>query len=115
MEHKQASPDPSWMVAYRSDEAATAKGRDALGSVTRLVVEKDGVYTEFWADDWDVHIQDGGRTVKLFARGQGVDAARVAAEFLGVPATTVRTAACSDPAINAAIERRFGRVTLPGV
>ena len=114
MEHKHVSPDPPWMAPYRADEAATVKTHDALGLVTRLVVEKDGVSTEFWADAWDVHIQDGSKTVKLLARGEGVASARVAAEFLRVPAETVRTAGCSDPAINAAIELRFGRGTLPG-
>lgn len=54
MEDKQASADPSWMAAYRADATSTATGRDALGSVARLVVEKDGVYTEFGADAWDV-------------------------------------------------------------
>lgn len=34
-------------------------------------VISDGTRKEFWADSWDVHIQDGGRTVKLFAKGDG--------------------------------------------
>lgn len=90
---------------------ATALAEDAFGSVTRLVVEKDGVYTEFWADSWIVDVQDGGRTVKLFAKGTGVVAARTAAEFLGVPAAAVDTVASSDAAINTALRARFPTTT----
>lgn len=79
----------------------------ASGGVTRLVVEKEGVCTEFWADSWIVDIQDGGRTVKLFGKGTGVVAARTAAEWLGVPVAAVDTVASSDPAINAAMRDRF--------
>ncbi|MBE5453034.1 hypothetical protein E3G45_005024 [Mycobacteroides abscessus] len=88
-------------------KAKSALAEDAFGSVTRVVVEKEGVYTEFWADSWIVDVQDGGRTVKLFAKGTGVVAARTAAEFLGVPAVAVDTVTSSDAAINAAVRARF--------
>ncbi|WP_100513941.1 hypothetical protein [Mycobacteroides abscessus] len=89
------------------DRRATALAEDAFRSVTRLVVEKEGVYTEFWADSWIVDIQDDGRTAKLFAKGTGVAAARTAAEWLGAPAVAVDTVASSDAAINAAMRDRF--------
>jgi hypothetical protein len=39
------------------------------GTVTRVVlVHADSKYTEKWAESWDLHIQDDGRTLKLFPR-----------------------------------------------
>ncbi|MGL5441685.1 MAG: hypothetical protein ACRDDJ_04375 [[Mycobacterium] stephanolepidis] len=103
---------PQDFVAYRRrDFERTALAEHAVGSVTRVVIEKDNVYCEFWADSWIVDIQDGGRTLKLFARGSGVEPATVAAEYLGVQAPTVRTVrtvASSDVAINDAFQQRFG-------
>lgn len=43
-------------------------------STTRIVVVTESGAQEFWADSWDVHVQDGGATVKLFARGPGANA-----------------------------------------
>lgn len=58
--------------------------------MTRLVVVKDDVYTEYWAEAWRLFVQDGGKTVKLFADGDAAEAisARNAAlgEMLGVSA-----------------------------
>ena len=30
--------------------------------------------SEFWADQWEAVLQDDGRTLKLFAKGRGVQA-----------------------------------------
>jgi hypothetical protein len=39
------------------------------GTVTRVVlVHGDSGYTEKWAESWDIHVQDAGRTLKLFPR-----------------------------------------------
>ncbi|WP_078345200.1 hypothetical protein [Mycobacteroides chelonae] len=92
----------------RRDHERTQIATAALGSVTRVVIEKDGVGTEFWADQWIVDVQDGGRTVKLFANGTGVQAAQLAAEFLGLPAPTVDIVGSSDSGINAALRQRYG-------
>lgn len=42
-------------------------------TVTRIdiVGSKSGRLGEFWADEWDVYVQDDGRTIKFFARGDG--------------------------------------------
>ena len=46
-------------------------------SATRIVVVTESVGAqEFWADRWEVDIQDGGRTVKLFGTGSGDRAQR---------------------------------------
>lgn len=44
-------------------------------SATRVVVVTPDGQHEFWADSWTESVQDGGQTLKLFARGSG-DAAR---------------------------------------
>lgn len=44
-------------------------------SATRVVVVTPDGQHEFWADSWTESAQDGGQTLKLFARGSG-DAAR---------------------------------------
>lgn len=93
----------SGITGARSRESRDA--RVALADVTRLVVEKDGVYTEFWADSWDVHVQDDGRTLKLFSRGDGVQAAKVAAEVFGRSVSEVKTVASSDRGIDEALLR----------
>lgn len=46
-------------------------------SLTRVVVVTDDGVKEFWADQWSVHVQDDGRTLKLFPKGDG-SAARIA-------------------------------------
>ena len=44
---------------------------DIPTTITRVVVvERSGV-REYWADSWDIHIQDDGHTLKLFAKGYG--------------------------------------------
>jgi hypothetical protein len=56
------------------------------------VVLVDDAYTEYWADSWSILVQDGGKTVKLFARGDGAEpvSARNAAlgKVLGVSSDT---------------------------
>lgn len=55
----------------------------AMDGVTRVVlVNAEGVIVEAWADSWDVRVQDGGRTVKLFAQGGGSAAAQERAAAL---------------------------------
>lgn len=56
---------------------------EATKSVTRLVVVKDGAYLEYWADHWSVDVQDDGRTLKLFARGDGSAAIETRATEFG--------------------------------
>lgn len=105
----RCSPDPETkVITLERSGIAGARSRDArvaLVDVTRLVVEKDGVYTEFWADSWDVHVQDDGRTLKLFSRGDGVQAAKVAAEVFGASVSEVKTVASSDRGIDEALLR----------
>lgn len=43
-----------------------------LSGITRVHVVAYGRSFEFWADNWHVFIQDGGRTLKLFQEGSGV-------------------------------------------
>ncbi len=64
------------------DTSRTNSASSACESVTRVVVAQDNVYTEYWADSWRVLVQDGGRTVKLFATGKGEDAASTRAAEL---------------------------------
>jgi len=75
-------------------EIALEAERDPLAErvcqdVTRVVVVKGVVYQEFWADSWQASVQDGARTLRLFARGDGSEA--IAArnvslgEVLGIP------------------------------
>lgn len=42
-------------------------------TVTRIdiVGSKSGRLGEFWADEWEVSVQDDGKTVKFFAKGDG--------------------------------------------
>lgn len=72
-------------------------GKRAFQDVTRIVVIHRGAggeptYTEYWADTWQVSVQDNGRTVKLISRGNGEEAikARYAGlgEALGIPTDT---------------------------
>jgi hypothetical protein len=44
---------------------------DIPSTVTRIVVVHPGGDTERWADNWTIHIQDDGRTVKFFPNGSG--------------------------------------------
>jgi hypothetical protein len=39
--------------------------------ITRVDVVTPGMVKEYWADSWKTHIQDGGRTLKLIADGDG--------------------------------------------
>jgi hypothetical protein len=44
---------------------------EPLGPVTRIhIVTPDG-HKEYWADSWQISRQDGGRTLKIFATGDG--------------------------------------------
>jgi hypothetical protein len=45
-------------------------GREIPEAVTRVTIVGDGV-REYWSDYWTVSVQDDGRTVKLFAEGDG--------------------------------------------
>jgi len=58
------------------DEMGSQGGLSGLGSaastgLTRVVIVKDDGVVEYWAESWRVSIQDGGRTLKLFAHGDG--------------------------------------------
>jgi len=76
------------------DLRRTAVVGEAAECVTRVVVVKDGMYKEYWADGWRISIQDAGRTVKFFARGDGSAAIETrAAEFgqlMGVPSEEIK-------------------------
>lgn len=44
----------------------------SLANVTRVHVVQTGAdHREYWADEWMVSYQDDGRTLKLFAIGDG--------------------------------------------
>lgn len=91
-----------------SDWQRTAAARSAVEKVTRLVVEKDSIYTEFCSDRWDLDVQDGGKTVKLFAKGSGVQAATIAAQWLGDEhARPYPVVVSSDSEINSTLQQRF--------
>lgn len=67
----------------------SALGNNAFQDVTRVVlVTENGEYPEYWADSWRVSIQDGGKTVKLIANGNGKEAIEARnsafADLLGV-------------------------------
>ena len=47
----------------------SAAAEEAFQSVTRVVVIKNGAYTEHWADSFHVRVEDAGRTVKLVSVG----------------------------------------------
>lgn len=68
----------------RIQHERTATARQALADVTRVVVvSKDGEFKEYWADSWGVSVQDAGRTVKVFARGDGAQAIAARSVELG--------------------------------
>jgi hypothetical protein len=39
-----------------------------------IITPGDSPNKEYWADEWEAHIQDGGKTLKLFAKGTGASA-----------------------------------------
>lgn len=66
------------LEAQRSEQAT-----EAFRTATRVVlVTGDGV-TEYWADSWHLLVQDDGRTVKLFGRGDGSAGAEDRKKALG--------------------------------
>jgi hypothetical protein len=69
--------------ALKAAHDRTVAAAHAFEAVTRLVVVKDGVHTEHWADSWRVDVQDGGRTVKFFSVGDGTGAVTDRAAALG--------------------------------
>ncbi|GAB4664304.1 hypothetical protein [Mycobacterium avium] len=81
----EVEQDPAMIAAERRQAA-----EEALEDVTRLVIVKDGVYKEFWADSWRVSLQDRGRTVKFFSVGNGngaiAERARELGEMVGLSA-----------------------------
>lgn len=47
----------------------------ATDSVTRVdIISSDGWRAEHWADSWELVVTDEGRTLKLFAKGDGDEA-----------------------------------------
>lgn len=55
-------------------------------TVTRVVLVggcRCGHPHEHWADEWDVSVQDDGKTLKLFAKGEGEDVKQDRIESLG--------------------------------
>lgn len=44
---------------------------DIPTTITRVVVVEHQECGNTWADSWDIHIQDDGHTLKLFAKGYG--------------------------------------------
>jgi hypothetical protein len=64
--------DPDlWAIAREAaDEIERLQKRAIPETATRIDVIRP-LRNEFWSDHWAVSIQDGGRTVKLFAEGDG--------------------------------------------
>jgi hypothetical protein len=56
------------------DEERYPLAEEACRDITRVVVVKDGAYTEYWAQSWWVDVQDGAKTLKLFAAADGSEA-----------------------------------------
>lgn len=54
-------------------------------SVTRIMIINTGggVVQEFFADDWEIHVQDCGQTLKLRGNGDGHRAAIARSKALG--------------------------------
>ena len=73
--------DPATTIRINSERTATAAA--ACEDVTRLVIVKNGAYTEHWADSWRVSVQDAGRTIKFFATGDGGSAIEERSAELG--------------------------------
>lgn len=67
----------------RVDAHLSEHANEAFRTATRVVVVGGGTCTEHWADDWHVLVQDGGKTVKLFARGDGAASAEERKKALG--------------------------------
>lgn len=77
MTAQQPEPQPveDWEQEFKVQRERSALGNNAFQDVTRVVlITEDGEYPEYWADSWEVHIQDGGKTVKLIAKGNSAEA-----------------------------------------
>ena len=79
---------PDYIAEERLITERDEFGKRAFQDVTRIVVIHRGVggepkYTEYWADAWQVSVQDNGRTVKLISRGSGEEAIKACAAGLG--------------------------------
>ena len=63
-----AGANPAGVEAEAPDSPLPPAGASAPDTVTRVVLVHAGGFTEKWAESWDVHVQDDGRTLKLFPR-----------------------------------------------
>lgn len=63
------------------DDATSLK----TSAVTRVEIVLPGGLSggEYWADSWDFHLQDDGRTLKAFAKGSGASAHTTRSAELG--------------------------------
>ncbi|MBE5477705.1 hypothetical protein E3G68_005038 [Mycobacteroides abscessus] len=77
---------PDWedvLADKKREHDRTNMGNQALEDVTRVVIIADNTYTEYWADSWKISVQDGGKTVKLIAQGDGTSAVESRNQALG--------------------------------
>lgn len=63
-----AADRPAGVVA--DPPSAPPAGHPIPPTVTRVVLVHGDGFTEKWAQSWDVHVQDDGRTLKLFPKNE---------------------------------------------
>jgi hypothetical protein len=99
-QHSPVDPHLSSSTAQRGDDTSSAGASSPQApaelptttvvpsTVTRVVlVHKDG-FTERWAESWDMHVQDEGRTLKLFPRTETAPRYEYTPGFFDFPSTT---------------------------
>lgn len=77
---------PDWddvLADKKREHDRTNMGDQAFEDATRVVIIADNTYTEYWADSWKIFVQDGGKTVKLLAQGDGASAVESRNQALG--------------------------------
>lgn len=65
----------------------TKKAAQDMSEVTRVhIITELGRY-EYWGDSWELELQDDGRTLKMWARGDGEKAKAERVRALGIDFT----------------------------
>lgn len=69
MTEQQPEHTPDWKLECEAERERNDLGNKAFQNVTRVDLLHGGDYPEYWAEPWQVDIQDGGKAVKLKATG----------------------------------------------